>query len=149
MIVIYESFDLPIVILWNAVILEDGGFPWVALRLADVYGPRDTTTRWSLYQSWWIFNQGILKGEVSLYHWPPVWLVWNQLYDKWQILFLFAKHTNPNQSNRRSMVLWYFPLKYSLLWLPFYCCCGYYYWCQCGYCWCFCCCILNLLSDAL
>jgi hypothetical protein len=20
--------------------------------------------------------QGILKGEVSLYHWPPVWLVW-------------------------------------------------------------------------
>ncbi len=25
--------------------------------------------------------QGILKGEVSLYHWPPVWLVWNQLYD--------------------------------------------------------------------
>ncbi len=21
-------------------------------------------------------NQGILKEEVSLYHWPPVWLVW-------------------------------------------------------------------------
>ncbi len=21
-------------------------------------------------------SQGILKGEVSLYHWPPVWLVW-------------------------------------------------------------------------
>jgi hypothetical protein len=33
--------------------LENGGFPWVALRLADVYGPRDTTTRWSLYQSWY------------------------------------------------------------------------------------------------
>jgi hypothetical protein len=31
--------------------------------------------------------QGILKGEVSLYHWPPVWLVWNQLYDNWQFLF--------------------------------------------------------------
>ena len=30
--------------------------------------------------------QGILKGEVSLYHWPPVWLVWNQLYDNWQFL---------------------------------------------------------------
>jgi hypothetical protein len=28
--------------------------------------------------------QGILKREVSLYHWPPVWLVWNQLYDNWQ-----------------------------------------------------------------
>ncbi len=34
--------------------------------------------------------QGILKGEVSPYHWPPVWLVWNRLYDKQQFLFLFA-----------------------------------------------------------
>ena len=42
--------------------------------------------------------QGILKGDVSLYHWPPVWLVWNQLYDNWQYLFLFAKEINPNQS---------------------------------------------------
>jgi hypothetical protein len=25
-------------------------------------------------------------------------------------LFLFAKQTNTNQSNRRSMVQWYFPL---------------------------------------
>ncbi len=54
-------------------------------------------------------DQGILKREVSLYHWPPVWLVWNQLYDNWQFLFLFAKQTNPNQSNRRSVVQWYFP----------------------------------------
>jgi hypothetical protein len=37
----------------------------------------------------------ILKGEVSLYCWSPVWLVWNQLYDNWHILFLFAKQTNP------------------------------------------------------
>jgi hypothetical protein len=49
----------------------------------------------------WHLVQGIRKGEVSLYHWPPVWLVWNQLYDNWQFLFLFAKQTNPNQSNRR------------------------------------------------
>jgi hypothetical protein len=28
-----------------------------------------------------VFVQGILKGEISLYHWPPVWLVRNQLYD--------------------------------------------------------------------
>ncbi len=55
------------------------------------------------------FDQGILKGEVSLYHWPPVWLVWNQLYDNRQFLFLFAKQTYLNQSNRRSMVQWYFP----------------------------------------
>jgi hypothetical protein len=26
-------------------------------------------------------TQGILKGEVSMYRWPPVWLVSNQLYD--------------------------------------------------------------------
>jgi hypothetical protein len=49
-----------------------------------------------------IIPGNILKGEVSLYCWPPVWLVWNQLYDNnWQFLFLFAKQTNPNQSNRR------------------------------------------------
>ncbi len=41
-------------------------------------------------------NQGIL----TLYHWPPVWLTWNQLYDNWQFLFLFAKQTNPNQSKQ-------------------------------------------------
>ncbi len=58
----------------------------------------------------WMHEQGILKGEVSLYHWPPVWLVWNQLYGCWQFLFLFAKQTNPNQSNMRSTVQWYFPL---------------------------------------
>ncbi len=56
------------------------------------------------------FNQEIQKGEVSLYHWPPVWLVWNQLYDNWQLLLLFAKQTYPNQSNWRSIVQWYFPL---------------------------------------
>ncbi len=27
-------------------------------------------------------NQGILKGEVSPYHWPPVWLVWISLFYK-------------------------------------------------------------------
>jgi hypothetical protein len=55
-------------------------------------------------------EQEILKGEVSLYRRPPAWLVWNQLYEYWQFLFLFAKQTNPNQSNRRSTVQWYFPL---------------------------------------
>ncbi len=38
-----------------------------------------------------VSGQGILKGEVSLYHWPPFWLVWNQLYDNWQFLFWFLK----------------------------------------------------------
>jgi hypothetical protein len=27
-------------------------------------------------------DQGILNGEVSLYHWPPVWLVWISLFCK-------------------------------------------------------------------
>ncbi len=61
------------------------------------------------HERYWHFAQGILKGEVSLYSWPPIWPVWNQLYDYWQFLFLFAKQTNPNQSNRRSTVQWYFP----------------------------------------
>ncbi len=55
-------------------------------------------------------SQGTLKGEVSLHCCPPVWLVWNQLYDNWQFLFLFAKQTDPNRSNRRSTVQWYLSL---------------------------------------
>ncbi len=52
--------------------------------------------------------QGILNDKVSLYRWPPVWLVWNQLYDDWNFLFLFTKLTNSNQSNRRSTLKRYF-----------------------------------------
>jgi hypothetical protein len=62
-----------------------------------------------------VFNQGIPKDEVLLYHWPPVWLVRNQLYDNCQFLFLLEKQANPNQSNRRSTVPWYFPL--NIPWL--------------------------------
>ncbi len=43
-------------------------------------------------------DQGILKGEVSLYHWPPVQLVWNQLYDIWQYMFLFAVKQEVNNT---------------------------------------------------
>ncbi len=60
-------------------------------------------------------SQGILKGEVSLYCIPPVWLVWNQLNDNWQFLFLLAKQANPKPSNRRSTVQWYFP--FSIPWI--------------------------------
>ncbi len=67
----------------------------------------------------WVFpnwlGQGTLEGEVSLYCWPPVWLVWNQLYDCWHFSFLFAKQANPNRSNRRSTIQWYFP--FSVPWL--------------------------------
>ncbi len=41
------------------------------------------------------FKQGILKGEVSLYGWPPVWLVWNQLYDNRQFLFYLQNRVIP------------------------------------------------------
>jgi hypothetical protein len=60
-------------------------------------------------------TQGKLKGKVSLYHWPPVWLVWNRLYANWQFLFLFVKQTNPNQSNRRSMVQYTSPFSIPCL----------------------------------
>ena len=29
-------------------------------------------------------GQGILKGEILLYRWPPVWLVWISLFCKWK-----------------------------------------------------------------
>ncbi len=32
-----------------------------------------------------------------------------QLYDNWPFSKFFSKQTNPNQSNRRPMVQWYFP----------------------------------------
>ncbi len=68
-----------------------------------------------LSKSWCLYiNQGILKEEVSLDRWRPVWLVWNQLYDNRQFLFLFSKQTIPNQSDR-STERWYFPLYYSLI----------------------------------
>ncbi len=72
--------------------------------------PQSNVCRQGWNLPWCNPNQGILKGDVSLNHWPPVWLVWNQLYDYWQFLFLFVKKTNPNQSKRRSTVQWYFPL---------------------------------------
>ena len=41
-----------------------------------------------IFQCGYDFSQGILKGEVSLYHWPPVWLVWISLF--WQIKAKFV-----------------------------------------------------------
>jgi hypothetical protein len=61
---------------------------------------RSTSKYYTLFGRLLTLGRGILKGEVSLYHWPPVWLVWNQVYDYWKFLFLFAKQSIPNQSNR-------------------------------------------------
>ena len=68
----------------------------------------------SLSVSLCVCYQRTLKEEVSLYCWPPVWLILIQLYDSWQFSFLFAKQTNPNRSNRRSTVQRYFP--FSVPW---------------------------------
>ncbi len=64
-----------------------------------------------------IFMQGILKVEVSLYRWPPVWLVWISLFCIWKQKLSVVIQLIPNQSNRRSMVQWYFPLQYSLIYV--------------------------------
>ncbi len=58
----------------------------------------------------WYQHQGILKGEVSLYRWPPVWLVWISLFCKQKQNLSVVIQLIPNQSNRRSVVQWYFPL---------------------------------------
>ncbi len=83
-------------------------YVWLNLKTIKFYLIKLAT---DLY---WQPSQGILKREASLYHWPPVWLVWNQLYGNWHFLFLFSKPTYPNQSNRRFTVQWCFPLLYSL-----------------------------------
>jgi len=56
-------------------------------------------------------NQGILKGEGS-FTVPLTSCLTGLEFAVWQLkfLFLFVKQANPNQSNRRSMVQWYFPL---------------------------------------
>jgi hypothetical protein len=52
-------------------------------------------------------NQGILKGDV--------WLVWNQLYDNWQFVFLFAKRLN--QTSQTGGQLYSDTSPFSVPWL--------------------------------
>ncbi len=57
---------------------------------------------------------GNTKGVVSLYHWPPIWLVWNQLYGNCPFLFLLTKQNNPNQTGGQ----WYNDTSpFSIPWL--------------------------------
>ena len=62
--------------------------------------------RWFMVEK----EQEILKGEVSLYCWPPVWLVWISLFCKLKQKLSVVLQLIPNQSNRRSTVEWYFLL---------------------------------------
>ncbi len=77
-----------------------GHFEWTVLWIGDHI--HNTSFSSLLTSGPNKLEQGILKGEVSLYSWPPIWLVWNYLYDNWPFLFLFAKQTNTDQPNRRS-----------------------------------------------
>ncbi len=43
---------------------------------------------------------GNTNGGSITARWPNVSLVWNELYDDWQFLFLCAKQTNTNQSKK-------------------------------------------------
>ncbi|CAH1776300.1 unnamed protein product [Owenia fusiformis] len=45
--------------------VQQGGFPYVALRLPDVVGPRDSTYRWWIYQLWIRMNDYVDK-TISL-----------------------------------------------------------------------------------
>jgi hypothetical protein len=56
--------------------LPPGGRNWLLISPHWVKGKKERTS-----------SAGNTEGEVSLYCWPPVWLVWNQLYDNWQFLF--------------------------------------------------------------
>ncbi len=102
---------------------REGG--WVNWRISPKSCKKTQLKAVFILESCWttsgMFEQGILKGEVSLYHWPPVWLVWNSLFCKWKQKLSVIIHLNPNQSNRRSTVQWYFP--FSIPWFTGCVCC--------------------------
>ena len=60
-------------------------------------------------------RQGILKGEVSLYHWPPVWLFWISLFFliKTEIISSQTADSEPVKQEVNGTVI--LPLKYSLV----------------------------------
>ncbi|XP_062502072.1 uncharacterized protein LOC134179187 [Corticium candelabrum] len=59
---------------------ENGGFPYVILRLPDVIGPRDNTDRWWRYQLWIRFH--VMIGQpIYMLDWmrhSPLSLVYNK-----------------------------------------------------------------------
>ncbi len=79
---------------------------WKDMKFSiDIKSPTNSIT--SVFK--WTFNQGILKEEVSLYCWPPVWLVWITLFCKYKQKLSVVIQLILNQSNRRSMVQWQSP----------------------------------------
>ncbi len=71
-----------------------------------------------------VTNQGKLKGDVSLYCWPPVWLVWNQLYNNWLFLFFIYKN-RLIQTGQIGGQQYSDTYPYSISWANFYSCKNY------------------------
>ena len=51
-------------------------------RIGGLRNPTPVVCHAAVETRWRGYNQGIPKGEVSLYHWPPVWLFWISLFCK-------------------------------------------------------------------
>ena len=60
-------------------------------------------------------NREYSQGEVSLYSWPPVWLVWIQLLAYIELTVDLLVYSNPYQLSRRSAVQGYFLLEGKLV----------------------------------
>ncbi len=72
---------------------------------------RDRLLHWPLQQLAQVFNKtgNTKEGSITV---PLTSCLTGSESAVWQLtfLFLFARQANPNQSYRRSMVQWYFPL---------------------------------------
>ncbi len=85
-------------------------------RLRVRVSPQPPREKLAKSEPWTVFSSlldqpGNTKGggEVSLYRWPPAWLVWISLFCKLKQNLSVVLQLIPNQSNRRSTVQWYFP----------------------------------------
>jgi hypothetical protein len=89
---IYSICFFPKLKIWNALERKIKrvywSFSWAfSFCLTDqirlVYTPLkwENRVQWD-YQKSYNYSSGNTKGEVSLYHWPPVWLVWISLFCK-------------------------------------------------------------------
>ncbi len=74
-----------------------GSFSWLT-----TFSPEDIPPFKILFRKTDWLHQGILKGEVSLYHWPPVWLVWISLFCKWKTKFV-SRHTADSKSVKQEV----------------------------------------------
>ena len=82
-------------------------------RRAIWFKPEDEEWLRSVYSNWLFIQRTLtyfVRGNITV-NWPPVWLVRTWPNSKSVYSFNSTKQQNPNQSNRRSAVKWYFPLR--------------------------------------